>query len=49
MDVFNCSCHIPLGFDGVELIANGSGSYTELRKAYCMVDLIKSATFKVSK
>ncbi|KAH9641931.1 hypothetical protein HF086_011681 [Spodoptera exigua] len=38
--------HIPLGLDGVEIIANGSGSYMELRKAYVTVDLVKSATFK---
>lgn len=42
----NSSRHIPLGLDGVEIIANGSGSYMELRKAYVTVDLVKSATFK---
>lgn len=40
------SSHIPMGLDGVEIIANGSGSYMELRKAYVTVDLVKSATFK---
>lgn len=41
------SPHIPMSLDGVEIIANGSGSYSELRKAYVTVDLVKSATFKV--
>ncbi|XP_014207604.1 probable glutamine-dependent NAD(+) synthetase isoform X2 [Copidosoma floridanum] len=40
------SNHIPMALDGVEIIANGSGSYFELRKAYVTVDLLKSATFK---
>lgn len=40
------SNHIPMSMDGVEIIANGSGSYFELRKAYVTVDLVKSATFK---
>ncbi|XP_076686805.1 NAD synthetase isoform X3 [Andrena cerasifolii] len=40
------SNHIPLSLDGVEIIANGSGSYFELRKGYVTVDLVKSATFK---
>ncbi|XP_050485316.1 glutamine-dependent NAD(+) synthetase isoform X1 [Bombus huntii] len=40
------SNHIPMCLDGVEIIANGSGSYFELRKAYVTVDLVKSATFK---
>ncbi|XP_061378873.1 glutamine-dependent NAD(+) synthetase [Danaus plexippus] len=40
------SRHIPMSLDGVEIIANGSGSYMELRKAYVTVDLVKSATFK---
>lgn len=40
------STHIPMGLDGVEIIANGSGSYFELRKGYVTVDLVKSATFK---
>lgn len=35
-----------MGLDGVEIICNSSGSYTELRKAYVTVDLVKSATFK---
>ncbi|XP_054002017.1 glutamine-dependent NAD(+) synthetase isoform X1 [Hylaeus anthracinus] len=40
------SNHIPMCLDGVEIIANGSGSYFELRKGYVTVDLVKSATFK---
>ncbi|XP_046671791.1 glutamine-dependent NAD(+) synthetase isoform X2 [Homalodisca vitripennis] len=40
------SSHIPLSLDGVEIVANGSGSYMELRKAYTTVELVKSATFK---
>ncbi|KAG7207960.1 hypothetical protein KM043_009544 [Ampulex compressa] len=40
------SNHIPMCLDGVEIIANGSGSHFELRKAYVTVDLVKSATFK---
>ncbi|XP_071644096.1 glutamine-dependent NAD(+) synthetase [Temnothorax longispinosus] len=40
------SNHIPMSLDGVEIIANGSGSYFELRKAYINVDLVKSAMFK---
>lgn len=40
------SSHIAMSLDGVEIIANSSGSYTELRKAYVTVDLVKSATFK---
>ncbi|CAL7952374.1 unnamed protein product [Xylocopa violacea] len=40
------SNHIPMALDGVEIIANGSGSYFELRKGYVTVDLVKSATFK---
>lgn len=40
------SSHIPLSFDGVEIIVNSSGSYMELRKAYITVELVKSATFK---
>lgn len=40
------SPHIAMGFDGVEIISNSSGSYTELRKAYIVADLVKSATFK---
>lgn len=37
-----------MSVDGVEIIVNGSGSYMELRKAYVTVDLVKSATFKVT-
>lgn len=40
------SSHIDMCLDGVEIISNGSGSYTELRKAWVVVDLVKSATFK---
>jgi NAD+ synthase (glutamine-hydrolysing) len=40
------STHIDMALDGVEIISNSSGSYTELRKAYVSVDLVKSATFK---
>nr|CAD7454129.1 unnamed protein product [Timema tahoe] len=40
------SAHVPMSLDGVELIVNGTGSYMELRKAYTVVDLIKSATMK---
>lgn len=46
--LFLFSSHIAMGLDGVELIANGSGSYMELRKAYVTVDLVKSATYKVN-
>lgn len=41
-----CSSHIPYALDGVEIFLNGSGSYHELRKAYILVDLVKSATAK---
>ncbi|XP_067120928.1 glutamine-dependent NAD(+) synthetase [Centruroides vittatus] len=41
-----CSTHIPYALDGVEIFVNGSGSYHELRKAYILVDLVKSATAK---
>ncbi|XP_065158505.1 glutamine-dependent NAD(+) synthetase isoform X3 [Atheta coriaria] len=40
------SPHIEMGLDGVEIFVNSSGSYTELRKAYVVCDLVKSATFK---
>ncbi|KAF5302935.1 hypothetical protein FQA39_LY02115 [Lamprigera yunnana] len=40
------SSHISMCLDGVEIICNGSGSYTELRKAYIVIDLVKSATMK---
>ncbi|CAG0914199.1 unnamed protein product [Notodromas monacha] len=36
--------HINQGLDGVEIFVNSSGSYSELRKAYYHVELIKSAT-----
>lgn len=35
-----------MSLDGVEIFSNGSGSYMSLRKAYTIVDLIKSATLK---
>lgn len=38
------SSHIPMSLDGVEIIVNGSGSYTEIRKGYVCRDLIMSAT-----
>ncbi|KAB0799157.1 hypothetical protein PPYR_07037 [Photinus pyralis] len=38
--------HIAMCLDGVEIFCNGSGSYTELRKAYIAFDLVKSATLK---
>ena len=41
---FWSSSHIDLGLDGVEIIVNSSGSYSELRKAYVHVEMIKSAT-----
>lgn len=40
------STHIDMSLSGVEIIANGSGSYMELRKAYITVDLIRNASFK---
>ncbi|CAG5125956.1 unnamed protein product, partial [Candidula unifasciata] len=40
------SRHIELALDGVEIIANGSASYHELRKMYIRVDLVKSASMK---
>lgn len=40
------STHISLCLDGVEIIVNSSGSYTELRKTDTMLNLVKSATFK---
>ncbi|KAK3881782.1 hypothetical protein Pcinc_013812 [Petrolisthes cinctipes] len=38
------SSHIPMALDGVEIIVNGSGSYTEIRKTYVSRDLVTSAT-----
>ncbi|CAL1540924.1 unnamed protein product [Lymnaea stagnalis] len=35
-----------MALDGVEIIANGSASYHELRKMYIRVDLVKSATMR---
>ena len=40
------STHIDLGLDGVEIIVNSSGSYTELRKAYVSVELVRGASAK---
>lgn len=40
------SPHIPLSLDGVEIICNGSGSHTQLRKNYILADLVKCATMK---
>ncbi len=40
------SPHIYLGLDGVEIIANGSGSHHELRKLNQRVDLIRNGTSK---
>ena len=40
------SPHIGLGLDGIEIIANGSGSHHQLRKLNQRVDLIQSATAK---
>ncbi|XP_050303483.1 glutamine-dependent NAD(+) synthetase [Anthonomus grandis grandis] len=40
------SAHIPLALDGVEIICNGSGSHTALRKNYVLADLVKTATMK---
>ena len=40
------SPHIGLGLDGIEIIANGSGSHHELRKLHKRIDLIQSATSK---
>ena len=37
-----------MALDGVEIITNASGSYHELRKAYIRVDLVKSASAKVT-
>ena len=37
-----------MGLDGVEIFTNGSGSYHELRKLHKRVDLIRSATSKVT-
>ena len=42
------SPHVDMSLDGIEIIANGSGSHHELRKAYVRVDLLKSATAKVA-
>lgn len=40
------SPHIALSLDGVEIIANGSGSHTRLRKLDKRIDLVKGATSK---
>ena len=36
-----------MSLDGVEIITNGSGSHHELRKCHTVIDLVKSATYKV--
>jgi len=38
--------HIPLSLNGVEIIANGSGSHHQLRKLRTRLDLIRGATAK---
>mmetsp|Transcript_70689 Transcript_70689/g.229694 ORF Transcript_70689/g.229694 Transcript_70689/m.229694 type:complete len:742 (-) Transcript_70689:60-2285(-) len=40
------SPHIALSLDGVEIIANGSGSHHQLRKLDTRIDLVRSATQK---
>ena len=40
------SPHTYLGLNGVEIIANGSGSHHELRKLHRRIDLIRNATAK---
>ena len=35
------SPHIDMSMDGVEIFVNGSGSYTELRKAHYACDMIR--------
>ena len=42
------SRHMEMGLDGVEIFTNSSGSHHQLRKAYIRVDLVKSATAKVT-
>lgn len=37
-----------MGLDGVEIFCNGSGSHYQLRKLHQRVELIQSATSKVS-
>ncbi|XP_022900421.1 glutamine-dependent NAD(+) synthetase isoform X2 [Onthophagus taurus] len=38
--------HVDMSLDGVEIIINGSGSHTELRKAYIIRKLVTDATLK---
>lgn len=40
------STHIEMSLAGAEIIVNSSGSYMELRKAYIVTDLVKSASSK---
>lgn len=40
------STHIDMSLAGAEIIVNASGSYMQLRKAYVITDLVKSASFK---
>ena len=39
--------HIALSLDGIEIIANGSGSHHQLRKLQTRIDLVRGATDKV--
>ena len=38
--------HVDYGLDGVEIIANGSGSHHELRKLDSRIDLIRNASLR---
>ncbi|MCI0396675.1 MAG: NAD(+) synthase [Chloroflexi bacterium] len=40
------SPHTYLGLDGIEIVANGSGSHHELRKLHRRIDLIRNASAK---
>lgn len=40
------STHIEMSLAGAEIIVNSSASYMQLRKAYVMTDLVKSASSK---
>lgn len=42
-----CSPHIAMGLDGVEIFTNSSGSHHELRKLNKRIDTIREATTKV--
>ena len=43
-----CSPHVDMSMDGIEIIANCSGSHHQLRKLHTRIDLVRSATSKVS-